>query len=141
MPEKKPGKPNLDLISMVQNARMMHDAEAQPSQVSAVYWIEVKSTAEHTLAPTPRAGEWRIPTTLDDVDALWEKIKSATAAGKLGYKSKVSTKPANHQTDVRARLICVRTANADDVADVQRVEAALRELGISGAMHYQRDTD
>lgn len=139
MPEQKPDKPNLDLISMVQNARMMHDAEAQPSQVSAVYWIEAKSTTPDTAVPTPRAGEWRIPTTVGQVDALWKTIKAATEAGKLGYKSKVSTKPANHQADINARLICVRTADAADIGDVQRVEAALRELGITGEMHYQRD--
>lgn len=36
-------KPNLDLIGMVQQARMQHDAGAAPSQMDAVYWIEAKA--------------------------------------------------------------------------------------------------
>ncbi len=44
--------PNLDLIRMVQQARMAHDAQAKPSQVAAVYWIEAKPLAEDSPAPT-----------------------------------------------------------------------------------------
>jgi len=135
----KPQKPNLDLINMVQQARMMHDSQATPSQVSAVYWIEAKRPEGDYPAPTPRTGEWRIPITVDQVDALWETIKTATEAGKLGYKSKVSTKPAKGQADINARVICVRTVDADDQVDVERVYDALFALGITIEMTYQRD--
>jgi len=40
MTDPKNDPPNLDLISMVQQARMQHDADVLPSQVGAVYWIE-----------------------------------------------------------------------------------------------------
>ena len=70
-------QPNLDLIEMVQQARMAHDAQAQPSQVAAVYWIEAKRQIAGA-APTPRAGYWLISTTVQAVDALWAQVKAAT---------------------------------------------------------------
>jgi len=136
MTDHKPQPPNLDLIQMVQQARMMHDREAVPSSMSAVYWIESKPL---TSVPsiTSRAGEWLIETTTAEVDDLWAKIRQATEEGHLGYKSKVSTSPARGQANASARQLVVRTYDADDVADVTRVEAALRELGITN-LHYER---
>lgn len=122
-------KANLDLIQMVQRARMQHDRDARPSEVSGVYWIESKPLKEG-LPPTARAGEWVIETTSGGVDALWARIKAATEAGELGYKSKVSTAPAKNQAEPDARVIVARTRDAGDAADVARVEARLRALGI-----------
>lgn len=130
-------KLDLDLIQMVQQARMAHDADAVPSQVAGVYWIEAKCEVE-TLPPTSRAGRWIIPTTVSEVDALWEKIKAATRAGKLGYKSKVSTAPRDLGKDRNDRVIHVVTADADNTADVARVREALRELGINENIQYER---
>ncbi len=135
----KGDKPDMDLINMVQNARMAHDDTAQPSQVPGVYWIESKCPPEHCQSPTPASGEWRIETTVDDVDALWQQIKQATESGDLGYKSKVSTSPAHNQGRREQRLICVRTYNADDTDDVQRVQAALEALNMPQPLRYQRD--
>lgn len=134
----QPEKPNLDLIQMVQQARMAHDRDATPSAVSAVYWIESKPLAP-VPPPTPRAGEWVIETTVTNVDALWAKIKAATEAGQLGYKSKVSTSPAKGQANTAARLIVVRTRDADESADVARVEAVLKALDIP-PVRYERIT-
>lgn len=131
-------KPNLDLISMVQNARMMHDAETRPSEVSGVYWIEAKDKTGTAAAPTPRIGEWVIDTTLTEVDALWEKIKTATEAGKLGYKSKVST-ASRVQKQPDHRVIIVRTADADDQADVERVREMLHQLEFNQELRYHRN--
>lgn len=130
-------KPNLDLIQMVQQARMIHDATAKPSEIGGVYWIEVKPQDE-TSAPTARAGDWVIPTQADQVDVLWERIRQATETGQLGYKSKVSTAPGPGQADPNARLIVVCTYDADDRADVERVHEALRVLGLTAEAHYQR---
>jgi hypothetical protein len=136
MSDGTPKPPNLDLIQMVQQARMMHDREAVPSSMNSVYWIESKPlTAVST--PTPRAGEWLIETTAAEVDALWTKIRQATEEGRLGYKSKVSTSPAKGQAHFAARLIVVRTYDADDLADVSRVEAALHKMGIT-ITRYER---
>lgn len=128
------GKPNLDLIAMVQRARLAHDADATPSQVAAVYWIEVKREGQ---TPTPRAGQYVIETTVSAVDALWATIRAATERGDLGYKSKVSTAPRGGHPD--SRVICVLTYDADDTADVARVGAALRAL-VGGELRYERVT-
>lgn len=129
-------KMNLDLIQMVQRARMMHDSQAKPSEVSAVYWIESKPRTP--ITPTPRAGEWVIDTDITAVDALWEKIKAATEDGQLGYKSKVSTAPRHREQGLNHRVIVVRTVDAEAADDVERVRAALVALGIDLPMKYAR---
>ena len=128
-------KLNLDLIQMVQRARMLHDETAQPSAMSAVYWIEAKRQPGDFPAATANAGEWRVKLRLDEVDAVWARVKALTMAGELGYKSKVSTKPAAGQADPAERLICARTYDAGDAADVARVGDALRGLGLSGLVY------
>ncbi len=133
--------PNLDLIRMVQAARMQHDREALPSQAGGVYWIEAKRQTGDYPAPTPRSGQWVVETTLQDVDALWLKVRQATEAGHLGHKSKVSTAAGPGQRDPNARLICVRTYDGDDTADVARVRAALRSSGIEGEWRYEKDRE
>lgn len=132
-------QPDLDLINMVQNARMMHDKTAKPSDYSAVYWIEAKRAQGDYPDPTPNTGEWRVKLHVDDMDQIWERIKAATVAGELGYKSKVSTRPAAGQTHVDDRLLCVRTYNADDDTDVERVKRVLTEMGLGEGLVYVRD--
>ncbi len=129
--------PNLDLIGMVQRARMTNDADVQPSQVNAVYWIEAKpkQPQPEQAAPTPRAGYWLIHTTLSEVDTLWARIKTATEKGQLGYKSKVAT-ASRGQVD--ERLIHVMTYDAADTADVERVRAGLTHSGFTDDLTYQR---
>ena len=127
-------KPNLDLINLVQRARMAHDADAKPSQVAAVYWIEAKPR-ESAPAPTSRAGHWLIRASITDVDAVWAAVKAATERGELGYKSKVATASRHRANE---RLIYAMTYDADDAADVQRVGDALRALGLGDAT-YTRD--
>lgn len=136
--DKQPSDLNLDLIQKVQNARLLHDATARPSALAAVYWIEAKRRQGDFPAPTARAGEWRIGLTVENVDSVWERVKALTAAGKLGYKSKVSTAPAAGQAAPEERLLCVRTYDARDSKDVQRVGEALREIGLSG-LEYVAD--
>jgi hypothetical protein len=130
-------EPDLDLIGMVQRARMAHDADAQPSKVTAVYWIEAKPQTQGA-APTPRAGSFAIHTTLAQVDTQWVAVKAATEAGTLGCKSKVAT--AAHGGSPNARLIRVLTYDADDSADVARVRAALAALGFTD-VPYERNQD
>ena len=129
---------NLDLIEMVQRARMLHDEEARPSSLAAVYWIEAKRKTGDYPAPTANAGEWRIKLTVETVDEVWDSVKIATVAGKLGYKSKVSTRPAAGQADPDERLLCVRTYNAGDSADIERVKRALLAMGF-GDLAYVAD--
>lgn len=139
MSDHKPKPPDMDLIRMVQQARMLHDREAVPSQMTGVYWIESKPLKEGA-PPTPRAGEWVIVTTLAAVDGLWATIREATEQGQLGYKSKVATVALKGKGDATQRTIVVRTRDADDEADVKRVETLLRSFGIS-EMTYRRIGD
>ena len=120
---------NLDLIQMVQRARLLHDQSARPSDYSAVYWIEAKRQAGDYPAPTAKAGEWRVTLPAAEVDVVWERVKALTAQGELGYKSKVSTQGPSNRDE---RLLCVRTYDAGDSADVRRIGDALRKLGLSG---------
>lgn len=139
MSDPKFEKPNLDLINMVQRGRMQHDADAIPSQIRGAYWLEAKPntrTDEAIFQPTPRAGQWILPTTLSEVDALWEKIKQATQAAELGYKSKVAT--ASRSGNNTDRVILVRTYDANDLADVERVRSTLSALGIDDALAYEQ---
>lgn len=124
--------PDLALIARVQQARMAHDAEAVPSQVGSVYWVEAKPsvpTQTPTQTPTPRAGHVLIETTADRVDALWAIVRAATQAGELGYKAKVAT--VSRTADPDARTIQILLYDLDDQADVDRVTARLRELGVA----------
>lgn len=137
--DQTPKKPDLDLIQMVQQARMINDDTAQPSEVAAVYWIEAKAPDPQ---PTPRAGAWVISTTVQEIDSLWATIKKATENGELGYKSKASTSPGKRQGRSSDRLIHVRVADSDDTDTVERIGAKLRELGVDAeAMEYQRDKE
>jgi Basophilic leukemia-expressed protein Bles03 len=132
-------QPDLDLINMVQNARMMHDQTARPSDYTAVYWIESKRKQGDYPALTSNAGEWRVKLTLKNVDEVWEKVKLATEKGELGYKSKVSTRPAVGQAHPDERLLCVRTYNADNMDDVERIKKILIDMGLNDGLTYSRD--
>lgn len=137
MSDDKAQPPNMDLIRMVQQARMLHDSEAIPSQVAAVYWIEAKPH-DIVQAPTAQVGYWLIETDMAQVDSVWAAVKAATERGELGYKSKVST--ASHGSNPDQRVIYVCTVDATDTADIKRVEAALAALGII-SMRYVADTE
>ncbi|MEO1166098.1 MAG: putative phosphothreonine lyase domain-containing protein [Chloroflexota bacterium] len=132
MSDNKPSKLDMDIINMVQNARMQHDNDAVPSKVPGVYWIEAKAPADHQQA-TARAGEFKIKTDVDSVDAQWAVIKQATENSELGYKSKVSTSPTDGTPHGKQRLIIVKTYDADDREDVERVRAKLEALGFENA--------
>lgn len=133
----KAGPPDLDLIQMVQAARLAHDADVLPSQVHAVYWLEVKREGPGP-APTSRAGAWVIETTAAQADALWIAIRAATRSGQLGYKSKTTTSARAGGLDRDQREIHVLTFDADDTADVERVRTALEQIGITESLRYVR---
>lgn len=130
------GDINLALIQMVQDARMRHDETALPSDYAAVYWIEAKPSAGDYPAPTAQAGEWRVSLRADEVDEAWQKVKTATIAGKLGYKAKVSTRPAAGQSRPEQRMLCVRIAVAGDAA---RVKAVLLGMGLRDLVYVPDD--
>ena len=127
---KPSGDINLALIQMVQDARMLHDETARPSDYTAVYWIEAKAADGAFPAPTAQAGEWRVSLRAEETDQAWQRVKAATIAGELGYKSKISTRPAAGQARPDQRLLCVRTGDAQDAQAVARIKACLLAMGL-----------
>ena len=116
----------LDLIQLVQRARMAHDDQARPSQISGAYWLEAKAPPGLRRGPTARAAEWRAGVEVAEVDALWETLRKATQAGRLGYKAKVAT--AAREASPARRELRVLVADRADEGDMARVRAELRSL-------------
>ncbi|MCY3944709.1 MAG: DUF1917 domain-containing protein [Anaerolineaceae bacterium] len=119
-------RPELDLINLVQRARMAHDDQAKPSQIRGAYWLEAKASPGLRPGPTRHAAEWRATVDLADVDALWETLRAATQAGRLGYKAKVAT--AAREAAPGRRELRVLVADRHDAAELARVQAELRAL-------------
>ena len=118
--------PDLDLIQLVQRARMAHDDQARPSQISGAYWLEAKAPPAARPGPTPRAAALRAETGVADVDTLWERLRAATHAGRLGYKAKVATAAREAAPDRRELRVLI--ADRADAPEVARVQARLQAL-------------
>jgi Domain of unknown function (DUF1917) len=111
----------------------------RPSQFTGDYYL-------HATGPEPaegtvrRPGKWLIFVSRNRVDALWDAVRRALKAGRLGHAAKVSTAlPHPESRDRKKHVVCVYTANEDDAAEVRRVRAALRELGVSWKIPYKSD--
>ena len=83
--------------------------------------------------------QWMIFCGPADVDETWAVVARATANNELGVAAKVQPGPdpsildflpGGGRVDQQERLICVYTADFADVADVKRVAAGLRQLGL-----------
>ena len=121
--------PDLDLIQLVQRARMAHDDQARPSEISGAYWLEAKAPPGARPGPTPRAAALRAETGVADVDALWERLRAATHAGQLGYKVKVATAAREAAPGHRERReLRVLVADRADAQELARVQAKLQTL-------------
>ena len=119
-------RPDIDLIQLVQRARMAHDDQARPSQIRGNYWLEAKAPPDLRPGPTRRAAELRAGADGAEIDALWDTLGAATQAGRLGYKAKVAT--AAREAAPARRELRVLLADRADAAEVARVQAELRTL-------------
>ncbi len=119
-------RPDLDLIQLVQRARMAHDDQARPSQISGAYWLEAKAPPGAAAGPTVRAAALRADCDVAEVDAVWALLRAATQAGRLGYKAKVAT--AAREAAMQRRELRVLIADRADAAALARVRAALKSL-------------
>lgn len=94
-----------------------------------------------------KTGKWLIFVNKENIDEVWEKIKSATEQGILGIETKVSTakpKPADigYEKDKHViHVICVYTYDWTDEKDVKRVREELRKLDITNKIPYKADED
>lgn len=111
-----------------------HD-ERQPSQVTDDAWI-VTYRRHYDYPPTAQ-GKWLIYATRDKIDNLWKIITLATEEGYLGSFSKVSTAGLAYTASSGVHTICVYTHDCNDLDDIQRIRAMLRELGITQKISYK----
>lgn len=118
--------PDLDLIQLVQRARMAHDDRARPSQIGGAYWLEAKAPPGAVPGPTVRAAALRADCDVAEVDAVWALLRAGTQAGWLGYKAKVAT--AAREAATERRELRVLVADGGDRAALARVQAELRSL-------------
>lgn len=121
-------RPDLDLIQLVQRARMAHDDQARPSQISGAYWLEAKAPPGARPGPTARAAALRAETDVATVDALWASLRTATQAGQLGYKAKVAAAASRHSEHSERRELRVLLADREDAQEIARLQAALQAL-------------
>jgi Bles03-like protein len=87
-----------------------------------------------------RPGKWLVFVSRSRIDALWNVVRRAVEAGRLGHAAKVSTAlPDPMSPDPKKHAIFVYTGNEDDPTDVRRVREALRQLGINWKIPYKSD--
>lgn len=130
-------------------AEQMEPQLAEPAATRAGGDRPSRYTGDHYLhatGPEPaegsprRAGKWLIFVSRSRVDALWDAIRRAVESGRLGHAAKVSTAlPDPLSPDPKKHMICVYTPNEEDAADVRRVRAVLRGLGVTWKIPYKSD--
>ena len=148
--------------SAAKSAAVKSAAAAESASVDQATTIQLRAPAEpttderpsrftgdhylHATGPQPseglvrRPGKWLIFVSRSRVDALWDQVRRAVAAGRLGHAAKVSTAlPDPMSPDPKKHLICVYTADEDNPTDVRRVRDGLRQLGISWKIPYKSD--
>jgi Domain of unknown function (DUF1917) len=114
-------------------------AGERPSQFAGDYYLYAAGPEPAEGTPR-RPGKWLVFVSRSRVDGLWDQVRRALKGGRLGPAAKVSTAlPHPESRDPKKHVLCVYTANEDDAADVRRVRAALRELGVSWRIPYKSD--
>jgi hypothetical protein len=75
------------------------------------------------------------------IDSVWETIRVAYEEGKLCSATKMATMRRENSNAISAdqKLICVYTYDSDDMADLQRVVDAQRDVGIPHRLIYKED--
>jgi hypothetical protein len=131
-----------EFIKERQREISMTYSDANPSEVTDVYWIHAKSEKSKYPKSTERSGKWLIFVNLSEIDEVWDKIKKATEKGELGDSAKVATAKTNpNATNPATKVICVYTYDWTDEIDVKRVREELRILGITNKIPYKADED
>jgi hypothetical protein len=131
--------PTIELSAPTEPTVAATGSDERPSRFTGDYYL-------HATGPQPseglvrRPGKWLIFVSRSRIDALWETIRRAVKAGRLGHAAKVSTAlPDPLSPDPKKHVICVYTADENDPTDVRRVRDALRQLGITWKIPYKSD--
>lgn len=113
-----------------------------PTKTTKSYWIQQDSPDVHPGATGAEdAGKWLIFLAPEEVDAAWQKVRDATAAGTLGIGAKVSTAKENEDSRDDRKVIYVFTPDWSDEEDVMRVRNELKNLGFVDRIGYKRNLD
>lgn len=111
--------------------------EKNPSEVTEIPWLfATNKTNKYPPNNKERSGKWLIFSKIDEIDALWEKVKKATEEGLLGGISKVATAKPNANYLIE-KVICVYSYNIDDEEDVMRIREELRKIGFNYKLPYK----
>lgn len=112
----------------------------RPSEEKDAFFIRARASRVQYPSHTERSGKWLLFIAKQDVDEVWQRIRTALIAGKLGNSAKVSTvRPNSNSTDAGKHVICVYTYDCEDREDVMRIRASLRELGFVSPIAYKTD--
>lgn len=85
-----------------------------------------------------KSGKWCVVVPVSAVDAAWDRIKAAVAAGQFPC-AKVSTAYARGERTTH--VICVYTRDWSDQADLMASRQVLHELGFTEELGYKRDIE
>ena len=111
----------------------------KPSEVTNQYWIYAWAANPVCRETTPRTGKWLVRVRREELDAAWVLIRAAVAAGRLGPAAKTRTAmPGILDNPESCSVICVYTADAEDLADRKRVRRQLTRLGFT-RLAYKTD--
>jgi hypothetical protein len=111
--------------------------DERPSRFTADYYLHA-TAPQHAEGSVRRPGKWLIFVSRSRVDALWDGVRRAVKAGRLGHAAKVSTAlPHPLARDPKKHVIGVYTGDEDDAADVRRVRDVLRALGVTWKIPYK----
>lgn len=113
-----------------------------PTKTTQMYWIvEDAPSVRPDAVDDELAGKWLVFLPADEVDAVWRRVRDATAAGELGISAKVSTAKPNPDARDDRYVIYAYTADWRDEAEVMRVREALRVLGVADRIGYKRNLE
>jgi hypothetical protein len=129
-------------VQMPTHQPMPYPTEGAPSdpQLRRIGWLYALRETPGYPDTTERSGKWMVFIKLDEVDAFWERVRTALQAGKLGDIAKVATTPnPNKPGGVEYRVVCIYSYDSADENDVWRIRDSLRELGVSWEIYYKLD--
>ncbi len=129
-------------LESVDNDPPERNDDRRPSQVTNDYWIYAyRQQGFYPEGTEEGSGKWMVFVPRDKVDSMWHIIAEAVRQGRLGRSAKVATaRPNRNAINPNEHVICVYTYNHEDVEDVMRIRATLRELGITWKIPYKTDS-
>lgn len=114
----------------------------RPSSFHHHPWIYAEDPKQVEREANPKViGKWLVFVEEAEVDAVWEKVVTATVNGRLGLAAKVATAWPHPFARSGKRVICAYTYDFTDREDVTRVLAGLRDLGFGERLSYKTDVD